>query len=131
MAGLAIWPRLDDANTLGNTEVDFVDQTMLEREAIAAFRASPLKAELPKSSSFHNNFHINNSSLGWSWLPWLVVPALAGLAIWPRLDNAKTLGNTEVNFVDQTMLEGEAIAAFRASPQCGEFFNRYKGVQPS
>ena len=53
-----------------------LDQTMLEGEAIAAFRASPLKAEPPKlSSSF-----------------------LAGLAIWPRLDNANTLGNTEVNF---------------------------------
>ena len=42
--------------------------------------------------------------------------SLAGVAIQPRLDNANTLGNTEVNFVDQTMLEGEAIAAFRASP---------------
>ena len=47
------------------------------------------------------------------------IPTLAGLAIWPQLDNANTLGNTEVNFVDQTMPEGEAIAAFRAGPLHG------------
>ena len=49
----------------------------------------------------------------------MILPALACLAIWPGLDNANTLGNTEINFVDQTMLEGEAITAFRASPLHG------------
>ena len=50
-----------------------------------AFRASPLLGGNTDSSSFCcPNFHI--------------IPALAGLAIWPRLDDANTLGNTEVNF---------------------------------
>ena len=53
---------------------------MLEGVAIAALRASPFKAEPPKSSSSNT------------------IKALAGLAIWPRLDNANTLVNTEVNF---------------------------------
>ena len=52
----------------------------LEGEA-KAFRAIPPHGGNTDSK---NNSNING------------IPALAGLAIWPRLDNANTLGNTEV-----------------------------------
>ena len=63
-------------------------QTMLEGEAIAAFQASPFhrgttKIVVPPSFFFFLR---------------RLFPVLAGLAIWHRLDNANTLGNTEVNF---------------------------------
>ena len=66
---------------------------MLEGEAIAAFRASPFKAE-PQ----------NRRRLMWqSGLGWIM----------------QTLWVTLKLILGQTMLEGEAIAAFRASPLHG------------
>ena len=55
---------------------------MLEGEAIAAFRASPLHGGTTKIVVVvcYN----------------VALSALAGLAIWPRLDSANTLGNTDV-----------------------------------
>ena len=74
---------------------------MIEGEAIAALRASPLHRGTTKIVVV---VIVVVVVVVWVTLTLsylnskLLTPALAGLAIWPRLDNANTLGNTEVNF---------------------------------
>ena len=74
-----------------------LDQTMLEGEAIAAFRASPLHRGTTK---------IIVNTLFRYWLVWQSGLVWIMLTLWVKLKL----------ILDQTMLDGEAIAAFRTSP---------------
>ena len=80
---------------------------MLEGEAIAAFRASPLKAE-PQNRRNTNQSGVSHMNIQ----PWLVWQSGLGWIM-------QTLWVTLKLILDQTMLEGESIAAFRASPLHG------------